>query len=309
MNTKPIILVTGATGAQGGSVARILLKNKKFAVRILTRNPDSQKAKILQRAGAELFQGDFDDIESLKKAMRGCYGVFGVTNFWEHFAKEYQQGKNLVDAVHQSGIRHFVLHSLPDYYTLSNGNYSVPQCDIKAALEQYSRSLGLAATYVHIAFYYENFFSFFPLQKGENGSFYFGFPQGNTRFAMASVEDMGGVVAAVFDNPAEYIGRVVGVVGSDLTCDEYAAIMSKVLQKNIYYDYITRNEYSSYNFSGAEEWANMFEVQRLYISERQEEMDESYRLNPSMQSFESWVVRNKQRFLNHINSHLEVFVI
>jgi NmrA-like family. len=214
-----------------------------------------------------------------------------------------------VDAVYHSGISHFVFSSPGDYSKQSNDRYSVPQYDIKAAIEQYARSLGLPATFVRVAFYYENFFSFFPLQKGENRSFYFGFPQGNTRMAMTSVEDVGAVVAAVFNDPSTYIGRTVGVVGSDYNCDQYAAILSWILGKDISYNYIPRNEYSAYNFPGAEELANMFEVQRLYIPERQADLEESHRLNPAMQGFESWVKKNKQRFLNHINSHMEVFVI
>ena len=85
MNHKQVILVTGATGAQGGSVAKALLKSKKYAVRILTRNRFSENALALQQAGAEITVGDLDSIESLKQAMDGAYGVFGVTNFREHF--------------------------------------------------------------------------------------------------------------------------------------------------------------------------------------------------------------------------------
>ena len=87
MQTKKIILVTGATGAQGGSVAKALLKENKFAVRVLTRNPDSTNAKFLQASGVELVQGDMQDIDSLHKALKGVYAVFGVTSFWEHFEK------------------------------------------------------------------------------------------------------------------------------------------------------------------------------------------------------------------------------
>src|ERR1700760_2410655 len=92
----PLILVTGATGAQGGSVAYALLQTGRFAVRCLTRNIASGKALALQQAGAQLVQGDLDDKQSLLRAMQGCYGVFGVTNFWEHYEKEFRLGENLV---------------------------------------------------------------------------------------------------------------------------------------------------------------------------------------------------------------------
>ena len=285
------------------------MKQKKFAVRILTRDAGSGRARSLQKAGAEIVQGDMGDINSLFSAMQGCYGVYGVTNFWEHFAREYQLGINIIDAAKAAGIKHLVLHSMPDYYKLSNGLYSVPQYDIKAAVEQYSRRQGMLATYLQMGFYYENFFTQFPLQKDNRGEFYFGFPQGDTPLAAVSVEDVGGIVASVFDHPAEYIGRTICAVGDDLTSEQYAAVMSEVLQRTVYYQYIERNEYAAYNFPGAEELANMFEVQRLFIPSRQADLEESRKLNPSMQSFPEWVSRNKFRFMDHLAAQMDLFVI
>lgn len=301
---KKIILVTGATGAQGGSVARVLLDNKQFAVRVLTRNVQSAQAQVLEAAGAEIVAGDFDDVESLQRALQGVYGVFGVTNFWEHFEKEFQQGKNLINAVKEAGVQHFVYSSLKDYHGLSGGTLSVPHCDIKAALKNYAKELQLPATFTEVAFYYENFLTFFPLQKDGQGSFFFGFPQGDTKLSMFSVEDLGGVVAAVFDHPNEYIGRTVGVVAEDLTCAEYAQIMSKVLEWDVYFNYIPRDVYAGFGFPGAEELANMFEVQRLYILNRQLDLIESYGLNPGMQRFESWLKKHKATFVGRISEQL-----
>ena len=305
MTSKKIILVTGATGAQGGSVAKALLNENKFAVRILTRNAKSPKAIALQEAGAEIAEGDLDDIQSLLPAMKDVYGVFGVTSFWEHYEKEYQHGKNLVDAVYESGIEHFVYRNLPNYKQLRGCKLSVPHCDLKAELEEYTKSLKIPVTFMRIAFYYENFLSFFPLQKDENDNFFFGFPQGDTKLSVVTVEDMGGVVAPVFNHPEEYIGRVVGVVGEDLSCNEYAAILSKVLKQNVYYKYIPRDVYAGFGFPGAEELANMFEVQRLYIKERHLDLIESYGLNPSMQRFEKWLEKNKEKFEANIIAQLQ----
>lgn len=293
---KQTIFVTGATGAQGSSVVSALLAENKFKVRAITRKPYSEKALQLKAAGAELIQADLNDVESLKQAMKGCYGVYGVTNFWEHFDKEYQQGINLIDAVKDSNIQHFVFHTLPSYTKLSSGKYPTPHCDIKAALQDYCQSLAVPATFVHIAFYYENFFNFFPPQPLEDGSFAFGFPQGDTNLAMVCIDDLGGVVCSLFNHPREYIGRTVGVVGADDTCSAYATTMSEVLGVSVHYNYIPRDIYAAFNFPGAEELANMFEVQRQYIKERQVDLIESYALNPLMQSFKSWVKNNKTRF-------------
>jgi uncharacterized protein YbjT (DUF2867 family) len=302
MSTKKIILVTGATGAQGGSVANALLQGGQYAVRILTRNAASEKAKALAAAGAEVVIGDLSNRGSLKAAVDGCYGVFGLTNFWEHFEKEYDQGANLIDAVAESNVQHFVLHTLADYHELSNGQYPVPHCDMKAALKRYTKQKGLPATFLEVAFYYENFFTFFPPQRDTFGTYQFGFPQGHTKLAAVSVKDVGGIVARIFAEPEAFIGRTLGAVGADRTCDEYAAAMTRILGVPVQYNYIPRDLYASFGFPGAVELANMFEVQRLYIPNRQKEMEEAYRLNPEMQTFEDWLRKNKELFLAKLQS-------
>ena len=95
MADKKIIAVTGATGTQGGGLVRAILAdpNSGFTVRAITRDPNKDKAKALAAAGAEVVQGDLDDVESLKKAFAGAYGVYGVTNFWEHFSGEKEKAQ------------------------------------------------------------------------------------------------------------------------------------------------------------------------------------------------------------------------
>jgi uncharacterized protein YbjT (DUF2867 family) len=294
---KRIILVVGATGAQGGSVAYALLKQGVYDVRIMTRDTSSAKAIALERAGAEVVYGDLDKIETLSEAMQDCYGVFGITNFWEHFGKEFFQGRNLLDAAKAAKISHLVLHTLPDYQKLSGGKFPTPHCDLKAALQRYAISLCLPATFIHTAFYYENFIHFFPLKPMPDGAYHFGFPQGDTRLAMVSVEDVGGIVAKVFLYPKEYIGRVVGAVGAHDTCAAYAEIMTRVLGEKVVYDYIPYEQYAALNFPGADELANMFETQRLFIKDRTIDLIESYGLNPAMQTFESWVLNHRTQLL------------
>jgi uncharacterized protein YbjT (DUF2867 family) len=296
MNSKKRILVIGATGAQGGSVARTLLADDQYIVRILTRNPTSDKAIDLLAAGAEIAMGDLEDLQSLKRAMKDCYGVYGVTNYREHFHREYHQGVNLINAVSTSGIRHFVFHTLSDYYKLSGGQFPVPEFDIKAKLQRYCLQLDIPTTFVQIAFYYENFLSSFPLRFGSDNKWHFGFPQGHTKLAMASVEDLGPVVASIFNNPVEYIGRTIGVVAEDDTCSNYAKTMSGVLNEDICYEYIPRELYLELNGSAMEEVANMFEVQRLYIPNRQSDLEKTLRLNPQMKSFEQWLTENVHQF-------------
>ncbi|MGD8922878.1 MAG: NmrA/HSCARG family protein [Candidatus Zixiibacteriota bacterium] len=263
MADKRIILVTGATGAQGGSVARHLLARGKFGVRCLTRHPESEKAKALKDAGCEIVRGDLADPASLPPALEGCYGVFGLTNFWEHYDKEFEQGKNLIDAVADSDVQHFVYSTLPPANKISGGKLPAPHLDLKAQLEEYARSKKLPATFVSVAFYYENFTTFFPPQPQEDGSFAFGFPQGDTPLAGVSVEDVGGVVAPIFENRDEFLGKVVGIVGDDLTPEQYARTMTDKLGVKVVYNYIPREVFASFDFPGADDLANMFEFNRL----------------------------------------------
>lgn len=305
---KKIILVTGATGAIGGSVAKALLAGNKFAVRILTRNARTANALALQKAGADVVEASLDDSKALEKAMEGCYGVFGTTSFLANFEAAYQAGKNLADAVHKAGISHFIFHTLPGYNKLNNGKFVAPHYEAQLALQEYAKTLSIPVTFLHTGFYYEHFLNFFPLEKDDQGDFYFAFPQGETKLALTSVEDIGGVTATIFDHPAEYMGRKVGVVGADYSCAEYAAIVGKVLGKKVYYNYIPKVLYTALGFPGAAELAGMFEVQQLYIPYRQVAMIESYGLNPSMQRFEDWVKNNKQQFHQYINTQQELSV-
>ncbi len=144
MSDKKIIAVLGATGAQGGGLARAILNDpeKTFSLRAVTRKTDSDKAKVLQAAGAEIVAADLDDVESLKKAFAGAYGVYGLTNFWEHFSpeKETAQAKNIAEAAEAAGVRHVIwstFEDVRDKVPLTDnrmptllGKYKVPHFDL-----------------------------------------------------------------------------------------------------------------------------------------------------------------------------------
>jgi uncharacterized protein YbjT (DUF2867 family) len=296
MTDRKLILVTGATGAQGGGVARHLLHGGRFAVRALTREPGSEKAERLRLAGAEVVKGDLGDAQSLRAATRGVYGVFGVTNFWEHFGGEREQGRNLVDAVAEAGVGHFVFSTLPPALKISGGELEVPHFDIKAELEEYARLRVPGATSVHVAFYYENFLGFFLPRKGEDGVYSFGFPQGDTPLAAVSVEDVGGVVAALFERPDEFKGRTVGVVGDDLPPGDYAAAMTRLLGRTVKYEHVPREIFAGFGFLGAEDLANMFDFNRRFIPGRRADLKGSRSLYPGVKTFEAWLGENKRRF-------------
>jgi uncharacterized protein YbjT (DUF2867 family) len=291
-NEKNTIVVFGATGAQGGGVARHLLARGHFAVRAFTRKTDSSAAQALRDLGAEVVQGDLNDRTSIQKAVEGAYGVFGVTNFWEHFQGEAEQGRNLVDAVSAAGVEHFVFSTLPPIEKATGGALKSPHFDIKAELEEYARSLGIPATFVHVPFYFDNFLAFFPPRPAGDGTFQFGFPQGDTPLAGIAVADVGAIVAAIFERPETYIGKVLKLAGDEIPPAEYAAVMSRHSGAVIRYAHVPREVFAALGFPGAEDLADMFEFYRLHMPSRRAELAECRALAPELQDFDTWMGRN-----------------
>ena len=115
-NAQRPVLVSGATGNQGGAVARNLLE-RGFEVRALTRDPDKPAARLLAERGAEVVRGDLEDRSSLDRALEGAYGAFSVQNFSEAgYDGEVRQGKALADAAKEAGVSHFVYSSVGSAY-------------------------------------------------------------------------------------------------------------------------------------------------------------------------------------------------
>jgi uncharacterized protein YbjT (DUF2867 family) len=293
MTDRRKILVVGATGAQGGGVARALLARGRYDVRALTRKADSPAAQALRDLGAEVVQGDLDDPASLTAALAGCHGAFGVTNFWEHYAHEDVHGRNLVKAVAGAGIQHFVFSTLPPIASATNGALKSPHFDIKAAHEEYARSLGIPSTFIHVPFYYENFLYFFPPRPAGDGTYQFGFPQGDTPLAAMSVQDVGPIVAAIFEQPEKYIGQTLALAGDELPAAAYAETMSRRTGATVRYAYVPRETFAALGFPGAEDLADMFEFYRVHMPSRMRDIDTCRALAPQLQSFEQWAERNE----------------
>jgi uncharacterized protein YbjT (DUF2867 family) len=295
---KKTVLVTGATGLQGGSVARHLQGSGNYHARCLTRNPNGDKARALRGAGAEVVAGDLGDRASLKRAMAGCDAVFAVTNWWEGFdsAKEVEHGRNLVDTAMESRVAQFLFSTLPSAKTISGGKIPVAHLDTKGEIEQYARSRRISGVYFNVAFYFENFINFQMLQSQPDGTLAFGFPQGDTPLAAVAVGDLGGVVKAVLERFEEFKGKVVGVVGEDAPCSRYAEVLTRGLGRKSTYQHIPRDVYEKFPFLGADELAAMFEFNRLYIPNRKADLELCRKLYPAMQDFESWLKANRAMF-------------
>jgi uncharacterized protein YbjT (DUF2867 family) len=230
---RPTVLVIGATGRQGGSVARHLLAGRRYAVRALTSRPLTDEAKTLAAFGAEVVKGSLDDHASLAKAMRGVDAVFGVTDWWEHFDHEETQGRALVDIAMQERVRHLVLSTQQDPATVRGDAAAQGPFATKARVERYARMRGVPASFVHVAFYWENLLSLVVPRPLGDGRFELSLPVGDTRLGGVGEDDIGGVVAAVLARGAEAHGQVVPVIGDALRAGEIAAVLSRVTGREI----------------------------------------------------------------------------
>jgi uncharacterized protein YbjT (DUF2867 family) len=202
MADKKIIGVVGATGAQGGGLVRAIMNDEGsgFTARALTRKPDSDKAKALAALGAEVVQADLDDVESLKRAFAGAYGVYCVTNFWEHFSpeKELAQARNMAEAAKHAKVQHVIWSTLEDtrkWVPLSDDRmptlmdkYKVPHYDGKGEADQVFAEAGVPTTWLLTSFYWDNFIYFgMGPKKGPDGVLAITLPIGDKKLASIAV--------------------------------------------------------------------------------------------------------------------------
>ncbi len=227
-STDKVVLVTGATGRQGGAVVRHMLP-KGWKLRALTRNTESHAAQSLARQGVELVHGDLEDAASVARAATGAYGVYSVQDFWAVGAKrEVQQGKNAADAAKKAGVKHFVYSSAGG----AERNTGIPHFDSKWEVEKYIRSLALPATVIRPAGFMEMYYIDqveIGILKGKLAD-----PiRGDKPYQTIATDDIGAFVALAFDRPSEFIGKELEIAGSELTNLEAAKIFSRVLGKPV----------------------------------------------------------------------------
>jgi uncharacterized protein YbjT (DUF2867 family) len=312
MANKKIIAVTGATGAQGGGLVRAILDDpsKEFAVRAITRKPDSDKARALAKLGVEVVAGDLDDVNSLKRALAGAHGAFLVTNFWEHLSteKEIAQARNLAQAAKEAGVRHAIWSTLEDSRTFVSlddprmptlhGKWKVPHLDGKGQSDQFFKDAGVPTTFLRTSFYWDNliFFGMGP-KKGPDGRLALTLPMGDRKLPGIAAEDIGRCALGVFKRGGEFIGKYVGIAGEHPTGAQMAATLSRALGRDIVYNAVSFDAYRSFGFPGAEDLGNMFQIKHDFNKEYcgSRDLNLSRSLNPKLQTFEQWVAANKDR--------------
>jgi uncharacterized protein YbjT (DUF2867 family) len=219
-----LILVTGATGQQGGAVATALL-TKGQKVRVMSRTPE--KASALAKAGAEVVKGNLTNASDLQAALRGVHGVFAMsTPFEAGMDQEVRQGIMMADAAKQAGIAHYVYTSVGS----AHRNTGIPHFETKWKVEQHIRQIGMPATILRPVWFMENFTTF---SKPSAEGILMMPMRADKKLAMVALRDIGEFGAAAFMRPNDFLGQAIDLAGDELTMPEVAAHLSKVTGRSI----------------------------------------------------------------------------
>lgn len=233
-----VILVSGATGTQGGAVARELV-SRGYTVRGLTRSPDSEASMALSALGVQMVRGNFDDPASLDTALEGAYGTFSVQQYRGIGVEgEISQSKAFADAAKRASIEHFVYTSVL-YARLGTG---VPQFESKREIEDYVRSLDIPYSIVRPSGFMSNLEGV--REAANRGIYRTPFPPEFAPYFIAPA-DIGRFVAAAFDHPNEWIGRELDIAGEQISYADLAATISRQLGRPVVYEQIPWEEYTA----------------------------------------------------------------
>ena len=312
--SKKLITIFGATGAQGGGLARAILaeSNSGYGVRAVTRKADSDAAKALARAGAEVVVADLDDAKSVARAMHGAYGAYCVTNFWEHFSpdKELAQAATYAAAAADAKLQHVIWSTLEDTrktvqvgsgrMPVLMGKYNVPHFDAKGEANHFFLDRKLPVTLLNTSFYWDNFIHFgMGPAAGADGKLAINFPLGEAKMPGIAVEDIGRTALGVFKAGVANVGPSIGIAGEHVSGAEMAAAFSKLLGKPVAYNAVTPDAYRAFGFPGAEDLGNMFQFKRdfetAYCAARS--VEATRRLNPKLMNFEQWLNAHRADFV------------
>lgn len=224
--SEKVVLITGVTGSQGGAVARELV-GKGFKLRGMTRKLDSDAAKKIAALGIELVQGDLDDEASLKKALTGAWGVFGVQNTWEAgVQKEEEQGKRLAQVAKAAGVQHYVYTSVGSAHRKTG----IPHFDNKWRVEEVVRGLGFASHVIfRPVFFMENLVGAWFLQ----GDKLMAGLKPDMKLQMVAVKDIGRVEAQGFIRAQELNGKEIDIAGDNVTMAEATRALSDALGRKL----------------------------------------------------------------------------
>jgi uncharacterized protein YbjT (DUF2867 family) len=230
---KPLMTVFGGTGQQGGGVVSALLGRGEFAVRVATRNPTSDAARALVARGVEIVKADLVEPNSLGAALRGAYGAFLVTNFWDPGVgtREGEIATAAVKAARAAGVQHLIWSTLPDSDKLTEGRLKVPHFTGKARVDDAVEAAGFARhTFVQAPFYFENLLGSFGPRALPNGGRGWTVPMNPAARVIhaGDVNDVGRAVAAAFSAKDELAdGSYLAVCGGWYSWNDFASTLNE----------------------------------------------------------------------------------
>jgi uncharacterized protein YbjT (DUF2867 family) len=228
MAENRVILVTGATGKQGGALIKELV-GQGWTLRAMTRHPEGEAAQKLRASGADVMAGDFDDTASLERALAGAWGVFGVQNTWEAgVEREEEQGKRLAQLARDAGVQHYVYASVGS----AHRHTGIPHFENKARVEEIVRSLGFPSYVIYRpVFFMENLTSPWFL----NGNTIYSALDPATVLQMIAVADIGKYAARAFTDAERLNGRAFDIAGDARTLPETAEVLGRAFGRQINY--------------------------------------------------------------------------
>ncbi|OBI42958.1 nucleoside-diphosphate sugar epimerase [Mycobacterium kyorinense] len=313
MTGQKLIAVVGATGSQGGGLARAILAepDRGLTVRALTRNTQSGSAQELARAGAEVVEADLDDEKSMRRAFDGAHGAYVVTNYWVDRTPEQEaertrgemelaQAEIAARAARDADVAHVIWSTLEDTRDFfgddervpnAEGQYKVPHFDAKAEADELFVKYGVPTTFLRTAFYFNNIADGLGLARDAGGQLTLTLPMADQLLSGIAVDDIGKAALGIFKRDAALIGKTVSIAGDHLTGDQYAAALTEVLGEEVAYRPLDWDLYRALGFPGAVEMGNMFqfyaENSQRFVGDR--DLHRVRELNPQLQSFRDWL--------------------
>lgn len=227
--TDKLVVITGATGKQGGAIARELL-GAGWKVRAVTRKPEGEAAQALKKLGAEIVQGDLDDDTSIAAALRGTWGALAVQNTWEAgVEKEEAQGKRFAHLAKAAGVQHLVYQSVGS----AHRNTGIPHFDNKWRIEEEIRSLDFPSHVIlRPVFFMENLLGPGTIEHIAQNTLAIGMKP-DTKLQSIAVSDIGKYGHVAFERAAELNGQEIDIAGDELTGPEMAAALARVTGREI----------------------------------------------------------------------------
>jgi uncharacterized protein YbjT (DUF2867 family) len=230
MADKLSVLVSGATGQQGGALARMLLK-KGHSVRAFVRRPASPEARELERLGAELAEGNFEEPSTIEDAAKGMDAVFVVATPFEAGTEvETRHGIAAADAARAAGVSHLVYSSVAG----ANQDTGISHFDSKRKVEEYIEGLGVPYTIVAPVYFMDNLLASWTLPQLKEGRFSMALPPSRPLQQIA-LSDIAAFTGVVLESREEFVDQRVDIASDELSGREVAEILTRVTGHEVHY--------------------------------------------------------------------------